>query len=871
MGTLDNLWGALPLAAYFGLAAGQARRGRGALEALLRAAVWWAAGVWVLANALGAFGALRPGPLKIAWALLAAAALADGFRRRADFCRGAVLLRPWAWARSQGRGENGQSRAQQDCAPTVTAWRFTFPRPENFSEWAAALGIGALLLLALVVAVAAPPVTVDVLNYHLPRQLMWLQQGSLAHFVTANDRQLVMPPLAEVIGLQWFALTGGDRWANLPQWFAYALLPVAVLRAARAGGATRGTAALAAWLAVCLPMAWHEASNGKNDLQGALWLTVLLWQVAEARRAGGGERACPAPACPEPFEGVERAEKGDAVFVGVTLALALLTKSTAMLFAPPLLVAGWLAWRGWSALTPTRCPTVGDASDPAAHAAGHEGEPEQPVALRVSAGTPVALVWRRAGLAALAAALLTAPFFARNLAWFGAPLGEQQASEGGDQANAAVTPGIVVSNALRNSALHLSAPWPAWNAALDRGVRAAHGALGLEVNDPRSTLWVTKFSVSYDPRAETAVGAPWHFLLIAAAVAAVLLRNKSAADWRWLSWIVAAMALLFCAALRWQPWAARLQLPVFVVGCVLAVGAGAALLPVRLRAAAGWGVALLGLLAWWPAREAAARPWRTEPTVFALARDAGQYRYHPEFLARDRDLAALARAAGVRDVQVVSVHDNAYPLMRRLAAEIPGLHFYGAPASDQARAPDALVVLNVGEPLPLFYDDGRLGGARYRLTGAGAGDGLYLPEARVRALGWERRLPAFAGWTAAKNFPLRVAEPVDLAAPMSTRTLGTTSATLTFPVTWPGGTWPEGRARLAGTVRLAAASALEFVVNGAPAGRVEFSAGEAPQSFEIWLPVRAGTNTLELRRTPAIDVPLIFTRLTIDDGVGGQP
>jgi hypothetical protein len=217
--------------------------------------------------------------------------------------------------------------------------------------------------------------------------------------------------------------------------------------------------------------------------------------------------------------------------------------------------------------------------------------------------------------------------------------------------------------------------------------------------------------------------------------------------------------------------------------------------------------------------------------------------------------------------------------MRRLAAEIPGLHFYGAPASDQARAPDALVVLNVGEPLPLFYDGP--GGALYRLTGAGVGDGLYLPAARARALGWARRLPAFAGWTAQKNLPLRVAEPVDLAVPVSTRTLAAEPAMLTFPVAWPG-----GRARLAGAARAPAAPnstpstgsgqagspqaaiTLEVSVNSAPAGRVEFSAGEAPQGFEIWLPVRPGPNTLELRRVSANGAPLVFTRLTIDDGAG---
>ncbi len=581
-----ELWGLLPLAAYAGLFAGQVARGWTVVVALLRAAIFWAAGAWVLANALGWFGALRPAPLRGAWLLLAALALADGWRAR--------------------RG------------------RWTWPCPQGVGEWTAAGAIGTLWLLALVIAVVAPPVTVDVLNYHLPRQLMWLQQGSLAHFVTVNDRELMMPPLAEVIGLHFLALTGDDHWANLPQWAAYVLLPVAVAQTVRTLGASRATAWLAAWLVVCLPMAWLEASNGKNDLQGALWLALLLWQVASARRqdlkpGGSGNATSPRAA---------------ACLAGVTLALSLLTKSTALIYAPPLLAAGWLAWRQhWGA----------------------------------------AGAWRATALAAFVAVVLSAPFFARNLAWYGTPLGVHRAEEGGDQTNDALTPALVASNALRNAAIHLSGPWPQWNATLDRAVRTAHAWLGLSVDDPRNTLWVTKFAVLYGPREETKAGAPWHFVLICG----VFLGGwgwRGAAGWRWLAVVTASMALITCASLKWQPWGARLELPVFATGSLLAAGVIGALPPL-VRCLAAWGAGALGLLVWWPSHNISARPLQSSPALWAVSRDANRYRYYPELQERDAALTRLVHDAGVHEVAVVSLHDIAYPLMRQLGAGCPGCVF----------------------------------------------------------------------------------------------------------------------------------------------------------------------------------------------------
>lgn len=322
------------------------------------------------------------------------------------------------------------------CRETVGGLRKQASPVMTAFEWVAAGGVILLIVLALVTAVASPPVTIDVLNYHAPRQLMWLQQGGLGHFFTVNDRQLMMPPLAEVIGLQFLGLTKGDYWMNLPQWAAYVLLSLATGSTVRNMGCSNRISFLAAWLAVCLPMTYLEASNGKNDLQGAMWIMLLVREAVLGRKADSGSVS------------------ESAIRAGLIVGLAILTKSTAMIFAPPLAIAGIWGWKRRK------------------HAE----------------------MGRGVVIAALMVMVVTAPFFIRNVGWYGPLLGQQVAENGGQQANTEITPAVVVSNALRNAALHLSSPWAGWNRVVDHAVRSAHAHIGMELNDPRCTYWTTTFA-----------------------------------------------------------------------------------------------------------------------------------------------------------------------------------------------------------------------------------------------------------------------------------------------------------------------------------------------------------------------------------------
>lgn len=767
MEILRESLGLLPLVVWFAIYRWNIRNGRGGAEAALRACGQFLLFIWVLSNLLGAFGALRVEPLRAVWLALAAGA-------------GVYLM------------QTRRSRA-------------VWPRPRDAAEWGLIAVAGVLLTLTLVRAIAYPPNTVDVLNYHLPRQVMWLQQGGLDPFDTINDRQNMMPPLAELTGLQFLALTGDDRWSALPQWFAYLGLWLGVAVLTRRLGASRPAALLAGVLGLLIPMAYQEASVAKNDL----FVTFLLVLVAMHLVAWTSANARP--------------RGRDAVELGVSVALACLTKSTALIFAPLLCAAGLLKWAWqtrWSA------------------------------ALK-----PIAV-------AALAWVVLMTPFFVRNQAWYGSPLGEHRAEEGGALLNQGLAPSLVVSNVLREATLHVLTPIARWNDAWLAAVRRAHTALNVNVDDPRTTLWITKFDPLYAPTAEMVAGAPAHFILglplLCWLVAAG--RRGGAQTVRWLAAFALVGGLAFCVVLKWQPWATRLQLPLFALGVAAAV-AGGETLAARRRGWLGGAALVVGLAAWAPGADHDLRPLWTAPTIWNSPRESGYYWSRPFAADRDAAFVQTARRAGVRSIYLHNVHDMAYPLMRSLRAAIPSVSFAGAPAGRLlANPPDAVLVLAWGAPCALYRDF--FGRSDWRLAGASDGDGFYLPRDRVIAAGLSDALPAFGGWNWATGL-----SPVDQVN-LNGQTVKFRGLTAQVVQIVCAGSATPLRLRLGG-VNIAPQQRnleLEIRLEGKPVARWSMPSGWDEKLFIVDLPASDRPRMLEIVALDrAAQVWARFTRIQIFD------
>jgi 4-amino-4-deoxy-L-arabinose transferase-like glycosyltransferase len=639
-------------------------------EALVKAAVYWGAGILVATEVLGALHAFRFWPVVGVWVI----AHVIGLRL--------------AWPKLRG----------------IARPQFPF----------SAITLFGLLALTLIAALLAPPNTADVLSYHLPRQLLWIQQGSMDHFLTSDDRALMMPPLAEMIQAHAYLLSGGDHWANLPQWFAYGFGMVVVSLLAREMGAGRNAQIAAAIIFATLPMAYHQASSAKNDLLVAVWLGIATWLALRlAHGSSGGKRTW--------------------LETGIALGLALATKTTACIFLLPIgLILLRPAWRA---------PRKMD----------------------------VAIL----GMVALA---LASPHWIRNQLWYGAPLGEHRAEDGGAQANETFGPRAVLSNAVRNTSLHLASPSVRLNQTLFNAVERVHSSIGQSVNDRKTTLWVLPYGIGWAPGDEVIAGAPAQCLLGVGVVLLWLWRGPRRGALASAMFVVASGALLFCVVLKWQAFGARLQLPLFLVmaavsATMLERGGNRHVMTIAVIACG---------LAWIPSLETKDRPLFSAPTLWSTSRWENYFRNAPVERLRQEAILHTLKVAGTRSLQIVTRHGTPFPLMQRYAKENgPDAKFWGELPASLTTPPDGLLILK-SDPRPLFLAP-KNSTERFMALGATEPYLFYLPETKARALLTELPHPRFIGWDRATGLDWAPSPPQRIGTEADDAIMTGNAVKLSFP------------------------------------------------------------------------------------------
>jgi hypothetical protein len=141
---------------------------------------------------------------------------------------------------------------------------------------AVAVALGALYVGAL--ALFTPANDWDALAYHLARADLWRQEQGLGFVDAAQDWRINLnPPNAEIGQLATMALAGGDRYAALPQFLAWAALALAVAGLARRIGLGTREAAFGALAFATLPVVAVQASGALNDLVVASFLAAAAY------------------------------------------------------------------------------------------------------------------------------------------------------------------------------------------------------------------------------------------------------------------------------------------------------------------------------------------------------------------------------------------------------------------------------------------------------------------------------------------------------------------------------------------------------------------------------------------------------------------
>lgn len=371
--------------------------------------------------------------------------------------------------------------------------------------------VGIVILIVILiglVALIAPPNNEDALCYHIARVAHWAQNRSVAHYPTHILRQLHMAPLAEFIVSHFYILTDGDRLANLVQWFSMVASLVGISLIAQLLGGKGRAQVIAVVVGATIPMGILQASSAQNDYVVSLWLVCLAYYTLRVVTQN-------------------KFAWRDTLGIGCSLGLAILTKSTAYIFAFPFMI--WLfIW----------------------------------VMRNLRRGVYKAYV-AHLGIILTIFIVINLGHYLRNYQLFGAPATSGEFSYTNEDLNVS----LVISNVLRNIALHTGTPSQTANAIMEKAVVYLHKLLRCNVSDPRTTWHGYLFSINKIILREDFDPNPVHLLLILVSIGISFTAWRNKHHWVPVKFAITVTTsfLLFCIVLKWQPWHSRLHLPLFVL------------------------------------------------------------------------------------------------------------------------------------------------------------------------------------------------------------------------------------------------------------------------------------------------------------------
>ncbi len=472
----------------------------------------------------------------------------------------------------------------------------------------------------LLIAVGSPPNSGDSQTYHLARIEHWIQNRSLAFYLTPDTRQLMLPNLGEILILQFRLLSGGDRFDNLVQWLAGAGSVIVVGRIAVALGASRRGAAFVRLVAVALPIGILGSST-QNDLV----VTFFLLCMAERVLAWRTSRSL-----------------SDAGFIAIAAGLALATKGNAYPIGMP-----WGIWFLVEMLAARQRPLA-------------------------SFVVCVFLVL-----------LPNLPFYAQNLGYSGSPIGtySEVTNNAAFRIGPLVVNGarnVAVNLASGDRPLNREITEFVYTGLTALGLDTNSPDLSFPPAPYKFQLMANQNNeTSAGNPMQLAIG-------VASVLAVLLAGSTKPYPRRAYALCVAVATLAFLVILRWQPWITRLQLPLFALCAPLAgflpIGPRRGLLARMLTTASvAFLIVMLAYTAWPALWRNLLRPLLPPKdhagSIWAKSTDDMLFTARPELMSPYRE--AVDYAARHNDSQIGLVmggDDWEYPLWRglRRVGDAPG-------------------------------------------------------------------------------------------------------------------------------------------------------------------------------------------------------
>ena len=372
------------------------------------------------------------------------------------------------------------------------------------------LSVGLIVIAIALIAIVAPPNNWDSMNYHMTRVVHWIQNQSVAHYPTSYTPQLYQNPWSEFAILHWQILSGVDYFANLVQLFSMVGCIVGNSLIAQQLGADLRGQVFTAVVSATIPMGILQASSTQNDYILAFWVVCLAYYVIKTVQHG------------------KQTTWDIYLLLAGSLGLAILTKGTAYFYIFPFLV--------WLTLSQIRY-------------------------LRWQ-------VWKPAVIVAIIAICINISHWLRNYNLFGSPLGEPN-----DYKNEILGINVLISNILRNIALHIGTPIGIINAINHKIIQIIHTFIGIADNDPRTTFLTKNFFVPGTWSTfgftgnENSAGNFLHILLIFTCIIIFIFKKEFRRQSQVTVYLITVLGtfVVFCYLVKWQPWHSRLHLSWFVL------------------------------------------------------------------------------------------------------------------------------------------------------------------------------------------------------------------------------------------------------------------------------------------------------------------
>lgn len=380
------------------------------------------------------------------------------------------------------------------------------------------------ILLSLVVVIVTgllfqgfvyPPNNWDSLTYHMSRIMYWIGNGSVDHFQTHILRHLYQPPFAEYVILNLNLANGNDYFSNNVQGvylIGCLFVAIAILKEF---GVSANYKLFVCLLILTTPSVLLQATTTKNDIVVAFFILATIHFFRKI---------------------IQSNQPLDFIFLGLSIGLGMLTKSTFYVFTAPIILILGISFLYKNVKTKS-------------------------------------YFWLTQSIIAIVIALsINATHFYRNYKVDQDILNIDK-NEAKGYSNESMSVSFFTSNCIKNIGLHLGYPF---QDVFDKGIRKWHEKNNIDINNPK----LNYLGISYEGARkltthEDYVPNTFQFLFIFCAFLFTIyqmVRYRKINLFLLSLWgILILQIILFVLFLKWQPWHTRLHIPLFIESCIILV------------------------------------------------------------------------------------------------------------------------------------------------------------------------------------------------------------------------------------------------------------------------------------------------------------